>query len=646
MPPADIPPASSNEAVSVETIVINQAIQDRDGSVQLVQGKSGVAVVYATVGNDLYTKLGFTPLRVDATIRITSQKTGSNIISTSMYPMRDLRNDGPSSSRIIIPFPLTAAQTEADHIEVGLERFTTTQESAVKEFAVSNREPQRLSLVAVPPFRLRVVALRYRYTNGTEQSVVAMPRRVDYDGLASWLKRAFPVAKIEFSYVVTDALLGPSSSESNRQLRALAQVALLRNLDMHNTKGSGESAHWSLDKRTRYYGLLMDSQIENIINRSSFNKYKVTFTGHVEYTPDIPDPTAVSVGPTGQPNKSHKFRWDQDDSYGDWYAGHELGHTLGRRHVRAVGSETGVDEHYPYPDGCIGKVPDDFTFSFGWDAGDASLRPPIQPSFVPANATDIMSYGENQWISGYTYNAILARLQQEEALDADGSGGGCSVTFKKGPFINVILIPMDSKAGQFEFAYVTPIGTGFVPVSTPAGKYLIRTVVATKSGTRNVDTPVSLRDQMINANVPLDRDMDSGERVVRIECIEKTNVSDNKLAEKVVATFSVNPLPAQSVYDLQLGDINTTTTDSGEVSRFRTLTWQSKGVSLFFNVQRYSTGETLAAGLTGKSFDVELTQFENEFAPKIEVLIVYAHNGVDLNYAEFATVPISLSSEQ
>ncbi|MEZ4621249.1 MAG: hypothetical protein R2867_37900 [Caldilineaceae bacterium] len=49
--------------------------------------------------------------------------------------------------------------------------------------------------------------------------------------------------------------------------------------------------------------------------------------------------------------------WDSDGSYADWYAGHEMGHSLGRAHPAASAALCGnsaSDNSYPYPNGQIG----------------------------------------------------------------------------------------------------------------------------------------------------------------------------------------------------------------------------------------------------------------------------------------------------
>lgn len=82
--------------------------------------------------------------------------------------------------------------------------------------------------------------------------------------------------------------------------------------------------------------------------------------------------------------------WDKSNS-SDRVAAHELGHSFGRQHVAACGAAGGTDTNYPYAGGVIGNT--------GWNAGTGTL--------VSSSTTDIMGYCSNQWVSDYTWNAVL-----------------------------------------------------------------------------------------------------------------------------------------------------------------------------------------------------------------------------------------------
>ncbi len=80
--------------------------------------------------------------------------------------------------------------------------------------------------------------------------------------------------------------------------------------------------------------------------------------------------------------------WDKMPS-GDRVAAHEWGHNFGRSHAPCGVSG---DPNYPYAGGAIGQV--------GWNSANNTL--------VQANATDVMSYCSNQWISDYNWSAIMS----------------------------------------------------------------------------------------------------------------------------------------------------------------------------------------------------------------------------------------------
>ncbi len=119
--------------------------------------------------------------------------------------------------------------------------------------------------------------------------------------------------------------------------------------------------------------------------------------------------TAVSSGPVGADGAGGYFWWNGDGTYGDWYAAHEIGHTLGRAHPVTKGpnaanrmcGQSEDDKNYPYNYAQIG--PDDNTE--GFDVGDSSLNQPKRV-YPGTQWFDVMSYCAQQWLSDYTYEAM------------------------------------------------------------------------------------------------------------------------------------------------------------------------------------------------------------------------------------------------
>lgn len=124
--------------------------------------------------------------------------------------------------------------------------------------------------------------------------------------------------------------------------------------------------------------------------------------------------TNVSTGPAGMPGAS--FGWDTDGSYADWYAAHEIGHTLGRAHPSPSAASCGnsaSDDAYPYTGGQIG--PDNNTE--GFDTGDSAFGVP-RAIYPGKTWFDVMSYCNNQWISDYTYQGMWSYMDTHPSLAA------------------------------------------------------------------------------------------------------------------------------------------------------------------------------------------------------------------------------------
>jgi len=124
----------------------------------------------------------------------------------------------------------------------------------------------------------------------------------------------------------------------------------------------------------------------------------------------------TSVGPAGIPGGGS---WDTDGSYADWYAAHEIGHSLGRAHPNAGSDDPATvgtyencghsrsDPGFPYGNTTTSRAPigpGDNSME-GFDAGDPTFG--IKMAVLPsATWNDVMSYCSNQWISNYTYGGM------------------------------------------------------------------------------------------------------------------------------------------------------------------------------------------------------------------------------------------------
>ena len=144
---------------------------------------------------------------------------------------------------------------------------------------------------------------------------------------------------------------------------------------------------------------------------------------------DIPAHVASGpVGVAGEPYYEKHAGWDTDGSYGDWYTGHELGHSYGAWHIDDRTQEVddnndGVKEtvasgpckarggqtSYPNRDGLISpfvNTPRDF---YGFDIHSKEIYGP--------EWHDMMTYCDKQWISEYNYENIMDFIQKPTILN-------------------------------------------------------------------------------------------------------------------------------------------------------------------------------------------------------------------------------------
>jgi len=89
---------------------------------------------------------------------------------------------------------------------------------------------------------------------------------------------------------------------------------------------------------------------------------------------------------------------------------HELGHNWARYHVACSGGESGTDGAYPYGGGIIG--------AYGYDLWASTQKD-------KTTYKDVMSYCSNQWVSDYTYKAVMNyRESSGIGFQAQGSENG------------------------------------------------------------------------------------------------------------------------------------------------------------------------------------------------------------------------------
>jgi hypothetical protein len=290
------------------------------------------------------------------------------------------RDDVSRSLNFVVP----PSYTDEGQLHIEISRLWDTVNSETKSFACDRRPT--VWFHATPPIRVRVLGMRYM--QGTPP-VTHVPSQLDFDLLLSWLGRAYPVSGVVSSTATIDA--NPAPAFTCGQINA--QVAAIRAVDM----ASGG------DERTHYYGLVSDGGF---------------FMRGCAAVPSNPNPAAIGSGPTG----SAAWGWDFDGSYGDWYTGHELGHTFGRKHPGFCGETVSDLDNFPFDNGQLAN--DGMSFG-GFDVGDPING--IAMAALPGTQWhDVMTYCSLQWLSAYTYLGIRRRLRDEDALVAGSVPGPLS----------------------------------------------------------------------------------------------------------------------------------------------------------------------------------------------------------------------------
>lgn len=357
--------------LQLDGIEVTQAIQHLSLAVPLLAGKRTVVRLYlscyTTPGITVQGEVAVRQAPTDPLVAIPSLNTVTlDPAQAGSIPPK--RNDVTRSLNFLLP----TTSTSEGPLLITIASITNT--ATGMSVALGCEARPILWFHWTPPLRVRVLGMRY--TQGSPP-VTFIPSNLDFQLLESWLGRAYPVAQVVSSRVLVTATATPPFLCDDIN----AQVAAIRALDV----AGGE------DSRTHYYGLVSDGGF--------------FMRGCTAGIPPGPAPETVASGPTG----SGTWGWDFDGSYGDWYGGHEIGHTFGRLHPGFCGETQDDLTNYPYDNGQLGGSAASFA---GFDVGDPVNGLPM--AALPGTVwRDVMTYCNNQWLSAYTYLAVRRRLIAE-----------------------------------------------------------------------------------------------------------------------------------------------------------------------------------------------------------------------------------------
>ncbi|MFI9366128.1 hypothetical protein ACIG5E_34515 [Kitasatospora sp. NPDC053057] len=365
----------------LDAVEVTQAIQDLQHSVTLIAGKITVIRAYVSGASGPTTGVTGTATLLRSPTDPPITVSSANTISLDPTAPKDVptrRADAALSLNFIVPPALTAAGA----LNVSAISLTDTLTGAAVPINGSAGGPS-VWFKDSPPLRVRVLGLRYTMGN---PPVTYTPRDTDYNFLVSWLRRAYPVADvITAPHAVIDVTATPPFQCTDTN----AQLAAIRALDISS----------GADRRTHYIGQVADGGF--------------FLRGCASGVPATPDPTTVASSPCG----AATWGWDFDGSYADWYGGHELGHTFGRKHPGFCGESKDDLQNYPFQNGQLADTPNSFV---GFDVGDPQLNLPMAAR-PGVQWHDVMTYCNYQWPCSYTYEGIRQRLLAEDTLAAGAS---------------------------------------------------------------------------------------------------------------------------------------------------------------------------------------------------------------------------------
>jgi len=360
-------PTPSTDLVA-DKLEVTQGVQDLNNGVRLVTNKR------TYVRFHVHSTTGLHP-----TGALLVAQRGSNI--TALFPInagsvtvRPLPGRGVLNHSFLFELPSgykTGTVTLTAYVNPLL--FWPSTRDPLEWSYANNSASATVSFEPVSPLNLVIYRVGYRLSGTTYYPSVS-----DRNQLIDWLKRAYPVSRInvwkrnhyygDASVNFQGSLTHPSCGNVNSILSTKRLFDII--FGWLFSSGPPTGAH--------YYGMVDDG--------GGFMR------GCAKGIPSY-----MASGPTG----SSTWGWDFDGSYGDWYGGHELGHSYGRYHAEFCGAGGGIP--YPYPSGRISPSLTGNTAIYGFDVSTHEIYGP--------SWKDLMTYCDNQWLSDFTYEGLMTYFQ-------------------------------------------------------------------------------------------------------------------------------------------------------------------------------------------------------------------------------------------
>ena len=426
-PPEDLVLAQTPTA-TLDWIEVTQAIQDLNNSVPLIAGKVTLVRAYLTLNS------GSSPSPLKEGKLVVQPSSGPPIIInlinspflTNQSQIGPKRLNLNATLNFFLPLlPAGQYQLAIDNSLINHDGWTIPCTNCTTQRPMALLQSPKLKIVLVPVI----------YKSDTDPTFKTdEPQNKEYDLIRSWIKRAYPIASDPSLLKIDDErndlleINVDDLSESDPQKSAESNY-LKATADVTNAVVKTDRLLMENLLSTHYVGVVSDHNPNGTTgNAEYFKAGKTTIMGYPQ--PALQDyfgqPGSVATGQRGLAKPpwatilgGNATYWDSDGSYGDWYIGHELGHTLGRPHAIGSGGtsntlcDTSLEDPEPLPPGHPnGQLSDSTNTFIGYDSGDVALQ--ISPQLLPGPQWhDVMTYCVKQWLSDVTYNEIRCRLHVE-----------------------------------------------------------------------------------------------------------------------------------------------------------------------------------------------------------------------------------------
>nr|MBC7243859.1 DNRLRE domain-containing protein [Chloroflexota bacterium] len=343
--------------LQVDAIEVTQSIQCKDNpncpdnAVPMVAGKMTFARVYIKVSGSMQ---DVPNVSARAIAKVGGQQLTAwpinPTITAKLTPDRAQFND-------TLNFYLHGVSSSGT-LEVEVNPFGTIPESNYN----NNKKTVNLNFVTTPP--LRIVPIWIWYAEGGKNEIVdwTMP-----GNLQGYLKKVLPVGDIQW-YLPPNPVLNWSQAIGPEQASWSELLAKINDLRNKNPSMPSD-AHW--------YGMIPFKVAQGSISGLAY------MAGHA----------AIGRVPV-----QHENLEDGAD-----ILVHELGHNFNRGHAPCGLPDGEVAAPYPYANAIIAD--------YGWDwnfAGGDKVPSYPDGYVVPKTSYDLMSYCQDEWVSEYTYRAILS----------------------------------------------------------------------------------------------------------------------------------------------------------------------------------------------------------------------------------------------